>query len=1243
MSAARLLQVAGQDLKHTLQRPLFWILVLVVALTTWGLSTGDMTIQSGDSTVGGTKAWITSEFAVAKVMSFLVLLLYAFFVTVAAGMAVISDDDLQVGQLLHATRLSPAEYVYGKALAVLVSFTGVLAVHLVCMMIVNHLLPNPAASEVRGPFGLLNYVRPTALFGLPIIFFLAGTSLAAGVWTRRPILIFVLPVAILLISVTFLWDWSPSWLGPRANRLLMVLDPAGVRWLSETWLKVDRGVEFYNKAPMSFDATFALNRLLLLVGGAAGFVLAERRFASTLRGERMPRRARAKRAAAAAERAGVDPAASAARPAAADRSLESLGMSSRGVGLFRGAWTVARAEFKELGHQPGLYLFGPLILLQTIGTTLTAVGAFDTPLLATPGTLAVRAMGPLTILVTLLLLFYTVESMERERRSSLDGIFRATPLRTASMLLGKSLANALVGVVLIAVTFLACVIALLIQGRVGLDLRPFLLVWGLLLVPTFLAWSAFVMAVLALTGNRYTTYGICLGALIFTGYRQMVGKMNWVGNWDFWRVAPWTDMGTFELDRTAIILNRVLALGLAVFFTALTVRLLARRERDASITGHRLRPSSLLKSGLRLLPYAAVPLVAGAVLWGLVDRGFQGKHAEKKAKDYWRRNLATWKEAPLPDLVDADLTMEIEPARRWLRMDGRYTLVNRLDRVISRVPFTGGFSWDKVAWTMNGAEYKPEDRLKLYVFTPERPLAPGDSLRIGFKYETVHPKGVTKNGGGTGEFILPSGVVLTPFSPGFVPIPGFLESIGVDKDNRYETKDYPDDYYKGITKAGLAGVNRPFHCRISITGPAEYAWNSVGTRISDTVTGGRRTTVWQTERPVNFFNVVGGRWAVRRGEGTAVFYHPSHAYNVEEMSEALEAARRWYSEWFLPYPWRELKLSEFPGLANYAQGFPTDITFSESIGFLTKSDPRANAAFMVTAHESAHQWWGNILMPGDGPGGDVLSEGTAHFSTALLFEQVKGPGPRIEFCKKIEAAYGDQRQVDSERPLVKLDGSKAGDNTVLYNKGGWVFWMLLNHMGRERAMAGFQAFIRDWSDGPDHALLQDFVAAMRPYAPDTTAYDAFTRQWFFEVVVPEYKLSDGKRLEVAAGGLNGAAPAAAGGSGSAADPANWEVTVTVTNKGTGTMPVDVAAVAGERFPKEKGGRAATGRKESAAADSVSRSAEGPDYREARTRITLGANESQAVTIRCPFKPERVLVDPDAMVLQLKRKAAEWRF
>jgi ABC-2 type transport system permease protein len=79
----------------------------------------------------------------------------------------------------------------------------------------------------------------------------------------------------------------------------------------------------------------------------------------------------------------------------------------------------------------------------------------------------------------------------------------------------------------------------------------------------------------------------------------------------------------------------------------------------------------------------------------------------------------------------------------------------------------------------------------------------------------------------------------------------------------------------------------------------------VGLKTADTEDAGRRTVVWESDHPVGFFNVVAGRWDVKRGAGTAVFYHPGHPYNVDEILGCLDASRKYYSQWFFPYPWKE--------------------------------------------------------------------------------------------------------------------------------------------------------------------------------------------------------------------------------------------------------------------------------------------------------------------------------------------------
>src|SRR5262249_36316500 len=154
------------------------------------------------------------------------------------------------------------------------------------------------------------------------------------------------------------------------------------------------------------------------------------------------------------------------------------------------------------------------------------------------------------------------ESLERERATGLAPIFHASPVDTAAILLGKALANSVVGALVVGAAFAGCLAALLVQGQVRLEVRglyPFVLVWGGLLLPTFLLWTAFVTAVRALTGGRYVTYGICLAALTVSLYRQLTQHMNWVGNWMLWDALHWSDMGAFELEGKALWLNRILA------------------------------------------------------------------------------------------------------------------------------------------------------------------------------------------------------------------------------------------------------------------------------------------------------------------------------------------------------------------------------------------------------------------------------------------------------------------------------------------------------------------------------------------------------------------------------------------------------------------------------------------------------------------------------------------------------------
>ena len=268
-SVGRLFAVLRMEMAFTLRRPLFWTWVVLIALMSWASSTGDLSLlPSGDSAVGGKKAWVTSEFAVAAVLGMVALLFHTFFITVIVGLSIIRDEENRVGDILHATPLSSREYIWGKFGGAIASVSIGLLLQAALMIIFNHLLPHNTSLELHGPFAASHYLLPLLIFSVPLAVFLAGTAFAIGERTRRAILIFFLPVALLLLNILFLGRASANaGLSPWIRQVIVLIDPTGFGWFNRTYLQEDRGVDFYNTGSISLGIPFLVSRFLLIALG----------------------------------------------------------------------------------------------------------------------------------------------------------------------------------------------------------------------------------------------------------------------------------------------------------------------------------------------------------------------------------------------------------------------------------------------------------------------------------------------------------------------------------------------------------------------------------------------------------------------------------------------------------------------------------------------------------------------------------------------------------------------------------------------------------------------------------------------------------------------------------------------------------------------------------------------------------------------------------------------------------------
>lgn len=1177
-AAGRVWTVARYELSERGRRGLLVAWIAVALFLAFGLVAGNVSVSTGSGVSGDEKPLVTSAFSLAQLVGVTSLVVHGFFAAFVSGMPALRERELRTHALLFATRLSPREWVVGKHVAALAVTLGVVFVELAGIAFAAHVLQLGAANA-RGPFTWGAYAGAFLTFGAPPLVLLTGAALAVAIVTGKRPAVALLPLAFVLILGFGVWQ-LPATSSAALKTLLGLLDPSGFAWLRFEWLTEDRGVAFYNHTPVPLSPAFVASRAIFVAIGLALPALAAARAQSD---HAPPRRSETQISLrrSARDRA-PDEASNDARPGGPiDRPT--LSTAERGVAPLPSVATVFVAELRLMKTQAGLWLVVPLTLLVSVQEALSLRGPFGTKLAPTAGLLATKSFATLTTLLVVVLLFVVTESMARERTTRVAELVATTKVTTRAIVIGKVLAATTLAALIFALAGVAILALLAVQNPAAIALGPLVLVYGALGVPTALFASSFFAFVFTAVRTRYATYAVGLGAIAASGFAFVRGHSTWWSNWALWRTLTWSDLSVFELERRMLVANRVTVLALAVAFTALAIALYPRRAPD--IDDVRARPRAAQWRRRRVVALASAPACAAfalLLLWS--HTGPNGSAAKETAKEYWRANVRTFLDAPVPSVARVELRAHVDPRAGTADVDGAYELVNTTDAPLRALPLTLGAHMRSRGFTIDGAPAESEDRAGLHLVKLRSPLRPGERATVGFGY-VAELRGRLL-GGGAQEFLTPSGGTLTSFSATFVPAVGFVDGVGVDEENRADPRTYEEDFYVGKTP-GLLGTGAAFAFRMTISTPSEYVANSVGVLRSEVDEGGIRTRVWEADAKVRFFNVVIGRgWAVARRGDVAIYHHPAHGAQVPELLDAAVAARARYSEWFSPYPWKELRVSEFPGIVHYAQGHPTNINFSESVGFLAA--PRESLPFAIAAHEVAHQWWGTLVNPARGPGAAVMTEGLSHMSALLLLEEQRGREARKAFARGMEDRYAQERSVDGELPLVRVNaGDRKGDRALLYDRAGFAFWMLAKHLGTARMTRGFHTFVSAYRDNEDHPALEDLFATLRGEAEDPDRFDALVTTWFRTTSVPRFRIAT-------------------------ASVTGRTVQLRVDNEGSGVVDVPVAITDAGGTPRHL------------------------------VTVAVGPDTPATLAVEVDFDPSDVVVDPDVEVLQLGREAARAR-
>ena len=264
----------------------------------------------------------------------------------------------------------------------------------------------------------------------------------------------------------------------------------------------------------------------------------------------------------------------------------------------------------------------------------------------------------------------------------------------------------------------------------------------------------------------------------------------------------------------------------------------------------------------------------------------------------------------------------------------------------------------------------------------------------------------------------------------------------------------------------------------------------------------------------------------------------SPSRNLQMVNNSAVEAVNFYQKQFGPYPYSSLALTQFPG--KVSQGWP-GLIFLSSYAFLSPEEAQAFdadeanrlALGQLVAHETAHQWWGD-LVSWSGYRDQWLMEALANYSSMMLLES-KNP----EGFHQLMQRYRDNLLIKNKDgnvllqagPVtlgVRLSSSEFPEayEAISYGRGTWLLHMLrtmlrdaeptnLRQKGGEEPFVRALRRLRTQYEGRTVTTTQ-FLAAFETELPRSLWYEGKpSLSWFFDswlngTAVPEFRLKDAK-------------------------------------------------------------------------------------------------------------------------------------
>ncbi|HLL83759.1 MAG TPA: M1 family aminopeptidase, partial [Longimicrobium sp.] len=734
--------------------------------------------------------------------------------------------------------------------------------------------------------------------------------------------------------------------------------------------------------------------------------------------------------------------------------------------------------------------------------------------------------GAASTVVALLIALFAGELVWRERDVRVSEIADAAPVPGWAALLGRFLA--LVGMI-VALQLVLMASGVLLQAlrgyhqyELGLYLR---ILFGMKLIDYVLV-AALAMAVHAVVNHKYLGHLVVVLYYVFTVFAGRFGIQH---NLLVYGADPgWTysDMNGFGPFVAPFVWFKLYWAAWALLF-ALAANLAWVRGRETSVRTRMAEARSRLTPAVVRAGALAAMLVltlGGFIFYNTnILNDYRTPWEQDEARAEYERRYRRFDALPQPRLTAVRLRVEIYPGERAADLRGTYRLVNLTARAIDSVhiAITPEIRVRSITFDRPARRVLHDGRTQYHIYALARPLRPGDSLHLAFDVG-FRPRGFPNSG-------IPTDVAKNGayFDARWLPMIGYQPASELSDAKARREHGLPpgrptppaSDPRALQSRSGIRNVDL-VHIDAIVGTDRDQIAITPGTLQREWVEKGRRYFHYRMDGPLPFgAPVLSARYAVAedswKGVALRVYHHPTHTFNVQRMMRAMKASLEYNTTHFGPYPFRELRVVEFPRYAAFARAHPHTIAFSEGSAFLTRvGEGDVDRPFFVTAHETAHQWWGGQVIGARVRGASFLSETLAQYSAMMMMEKELGPEQLRRFYAYELEHYLQSRRVFTNREVPLLD--VENQSYLYYHKGAVAMYTLRDHIGEARVNAALRGFLQKHRAGvPPYPTSRDLYAELRAVTPDSL--HPLLRDLFEDVVLTTVRADDARAERTATG------------------------------------------------------------------------------------------------------------------------------